>query len=97
MTVAAIPTRFARLVKIEHTVFALPFAYVGALLCVRDIPSAHVPKASARLLYEDLTPPPTAVEIEIRRLERIYRATTSPRRAPDKRARRELRRLKERE
>ena len=41
MTVAAIPTRFARLVKIEHTVFALPFAYVGALLCVRDIPSAH--------------------------------------------------------
>jgi len=41
VTVAAIPTRFARLVKIEHTVFALPFAYVGALLCVRDIPSAH--------------------------------------------------------
>ena len=64
---------------------------------VRDIPSAHVPKASARLIYEDLTPPPTVVEIEIRRLERIYRATTSPRRAPDKRARRELRRLKERE
>jgi 4-hydroxybenzoate polyprenyltransferase len=28
-------------VKIEHTVFALPFAYIGALLCVRRIPSAH--------------------------------------------------------
>jgi 4-hydroxybenzoate polyprenyltransferase len=38
---AALPTRFARLVKIEHTVFALPFAYVGALLCVRRIPAAH--------------------------------------------------------
>ncbi len=24
------PRRFASLVKIEHTVFALPFAYVGA-------------------------------------------------------------------
>jgi 4-hydroxybenzoate polyprenyltransferase len=40
-TASALPTRFARLVKIEHTVFALPFAYVGALLCVRRIPSAH--------------------------------------------------------
>ena len=35
------PLRYARLVKIEHTVFALPFAYVGALLCVNAIPSAH--------------------------------------------------------
>jgi 4-hydroxybenzoate polyprenyltransferase len=35
------PRRFASLVKIEHTVFALPFAYVGALLCVNKIPSAH--------------------------------------------------------
>ena len=41
MTVVAMPARFARLVKIEHTIFALPFAYVGALLCVRRIPSAH--------------------------------------------------------
>ena len=38
---AALPRRFASLVKIEHTVFALPFAYIGALLCVRRIPSAH--------------------------------------------------------
>ena len=33
--------RFASLVKIEHTVFALPFAYVGALLAVEGVPSAH--------------------------------------------------------
>src|SRR5579885_1871449 len=32
---------YARLVKIEHTVFALPFAYVGALLAVHGIPSGH--------------------------------------------------------
>jgi len=36
-----LPRRFAALVKIEHTVFALPFAYIGALLCVREVPSAH--------------------------------------------------------
>jgi 4-hydroxybenzoate polyprenyltransferase len=40
-TVATYPRRFASLVKIEHTVFALPFAYVGALLCINAIPSAH--------------------------------------------------------
>ena len=35
------PRRFASLVKIEHTVFALPFAYVGALLAVDAVPTAH--------------------------------------------------------
>jgi 4-hydroxybenzoate polyprenyltransferase len=38
---ASYPRRFASLVKIEHTVFALPFAYVGALLCIKAIPSGH--------------------------------------------------------
>ena len=40
-TVAAYPRRFASLVKIEHTVFALPFAYVGAFLAVDAVPSGH--------------------------------------------------------
>jgi 4-hydroxybenzoate polyprenyltransferase len=40
-TAVALPRRFASLVKIEHTVFALPFAYIGALLCVQAVPSAH--------------------------------------------------------
>lgn len=39
--VAPLPARFARLVKIEHTVFALPFAYVGAFLAVHGTPPAH--------------------------------------------------------
>ena len=40
MTVATIPLprRLASLVKIEHTVFALPFAYVGAFLAVDGWP-----------------------------------------------------------
>src|SRR5258707_7768550 len=58
------------------------------------IADRHVARADARRLYEDLTPPPTPEEIEARRLERIYRAATTPLRAPDKRQRRELRRLK---
>jgi 4-hydroxybenzoate polyprenyltransferase len=35
------PRLFASLVKVEHTVFALPFAYIGAFLAVGDVPSAH--------------------------------------------------------
>ena len=31
--------RFVSLVKLEHTVFALPFAFVGAILAVDGIPS----------------------------------------------------------
>jgi hypothetical protein len=45
-TLPPLPTRYARLVKIEHTVFALPFAYVGALLAVDGVPSAHDPSGS---------------------------------------------------
>ena len=35
---APLPVRLARLVRLEHTVFALPFAYVGALLAVDGWP-----------------------------------------------------------
>ena len=38
--VAEYPRRFAALVKFEHTVFALPFAYVGAFLALDAVPSA---------------------------------------------------------
>ena len=39
-TAISLPRRFASLVKLEHTVFALPFAYVGMLLAVADVPAA---------------------------------------------------------
>src|SRR5207247_6454876 len=41
ITLPPLPQRFASLVKIEHTVFALPFAYVGAFLAVDGSPGAH--------------------------------------------------------
>jgi 4-hydroxybenzoate polyprenyltransferase len=40
LAVVRYPRHFASLVKIEHTVFALPFAYVGAFLAVDAVPSA---------------------------------------------------------
>lgn len=66
-------------------------------LRVKAVTDRHVAKPDARLLYEDLTPPPTAAEVEARRIERMFRAANTPPRAPDKRQRRALRKLKGRE
>jgi ribosome-associated heat shock protein Hsp15 len=73
-----------------------PFGRKQQIL-VRAVAERHVAKADARTLYEDLTPAPTPEDIEMRRLERIYRAASAPPRAPDKRQRRALRKLKGRE
>jgi ribosome-associated heat shock protein Hsp15 len=54
----------------------------------------HIPKAQARELYEDLTPPPTPEEIEMRRMARLARPFVIAPGAPDKRDRRALRRLR---
>lgn len=64
---------------------------------IRGLAEKHIARTEARELYEDLTPPPTPEEIELRRAERIYRAATTPPRAPDKRERRTLRRLRGRD
>ena len=64
---------------------------------VRATAEQHVPKAEARLLYEDVTPKPSPEEVELRRLARMAAPFTRPRTAgaPDRRERRALRRLKE--
>jgi ribosome-associated heat shock protein Hsp15 len=56
----------------------------------------HVPKAEARLLYEDMTPKPTPEEVELRRMGRLLAPFTRPRGAgaPDRRERKALNRLK---
>jgi ribosome-associated heat shock protein Hsp15 len=64
---------------------------------VRGLAERHVPKAEARMLYEDTTPPLTVEEIALRRLERQWRASARPVRTPNKRERRALRKLKERD
>jgi ribosome-associated heat shock protein Hsp15 len=62
---------------------------------IRVLIEQHVKKAEARVLYDDLTPPPTPEEIEQRRAERVYRAAAQAAGTPDRRRRRELRRAKE--
>ena len=63
---------------------------------VRILIDQHVRKSEARALYDDVTPTPTPEEIEIRRMERVYRAAARAAGTPDRRNRRELRRMKER-
>jgi len=65
-------------------------------LIVRILIDQHVKKTEARALYDDVTPKPTAEEIEMRRLERSYRAASQAAGTPDRRRRREIRRFKER-
>lgn len=64
---------------------------------VRALAERHVPKAEARLLYEDITPPPSPEEQALLDLVRL--ASPHRRRAatgiPDRRERRRLRREKE--
>jgi ribosome-associated heat shock protein Hsp15 len=64
-------------------------------IIVRIAIDQHVRKSEARALYDDTTPTPTPAEIEARRIERTYRAAPRAAGTPDKRRRRELRRLKE--
>jgi ribosome-associated heat shock protein Hsp15 len=64
------------------------------LITVLGIAATHLPKAEARLLFDDRSPKPTPEEIEIRRMERIYRAAATPPTRPDRDMRRTLRRLK---
>ena len=64
---------------------------------VREIESSHVPRARARELYVDHTPPPSPEEVELRRMQRL---ASPPRRtpgmgAPKKQERRRLRKIKE--
>jgi ribosome-associated heat shock protein Hsp15 len=62
-------------------------------LVVRRVADRSIPRAEARNLYEDRTPPATPEEIEIRKMERIF-ARSAPAGRPERRERRERRRRK---
>lgn len=67
-------------------------------LSVTGLAGAHIPKAEARKLYDDVTPPPTAEEQELQELLRragpVPGSRTRHRGTPDQRDRRALRQLK---
>ena len=64
-------------------------------ILVRIVLDDHVKKSEARALYDDVTPKPSAEEVEMRRVERAYRAAAHAAGTPDRRQRRQLRRIKE--
>jgi ribosome-associated heat shock protein Hsp15 len=61
---------------------------------VLGVADRHLPKADARQLYQDTTPPLSEEEKEMRRIERVYREGMQRTHTPDKRERRALRKLK---
>jgi ribosome-associated heat shock protein Hsp15 len=61
---------------------------------VLGVADRHLPKAEARLLYQDTSPPLSEEEKDMRRIERLYRAGLQRTHTPDKRERRALRKLK---
>ena len=87
------PAKAHRDVKIaDQLVIARPLGR-RQLVTVVALAETHVPKAEARLLYDDRTPAPTPEELERRRIERMYRATSGSAARPsrdDRRARRRL-------
>jgi ribosome-associated heat shock protein Hsp15 len=64
------------------------------IVVIKGLADTHIARAEARALYEDLTPAPTAEELAMRRIERVFHATMAPKQRPDKRERRMLRGLK---
>ena len=93
---AAKPHREIKARRRDHRSSAARSAATAVV--VRTLAEKHVSKAEARELYKDLTPPPTPEEIEARKMARLTGPFLRTRNAgaPDKRERRELRRLKER-
>lgn len=64
-------------------------------IVVREVVDRHIARAEARELYADVTPAPTPEEVAMRRMERLARQfMPAPAGSPDKRERRQLRRMK---
>ena len=60
----------------------------------RIVIDQHVKKSEARVLYDDETPKPTVEELEMRRMERVYRAAAQAAGTPDRNRRRAIRRAR---
>ena len=63
-------------------------------IVARIVIDQHVKKSEARALYDDETPQPTPEEVEMRRMERVYRAATQAAGAPDRNRRRQIRKAR---
>lgn len=61
---------------------------------IRGLAERSIPRAEARLLYEDTTPKPSAEQLAARRAERVFRAAQTAAGRPDKQQRRAVRKLR---
>ena len=77
----------------DQIVLRRPYGRKQTIL-VTGLAEKHIPKSEAKALYNDTSPPIPEEEREMLRLERVYRAGLQRTHAPDKRERRELRKLK---
>ena len=77
----------------DEIVLSRPYGQRQTVM-VKDLAERSLPKAEARRLYEDRTPPPSPEQAEARRMERLFRAVNPAPRTPDKRDRRLINKLK---
>ncbi len=63
-------------------------------IVVLALAEKSIPRADARLLYEDRTPPTPPEDVALRRAERVFRAAQTAAGPPDKRQRRAIRKLR---
>ncbi len=76
----------------DAVVIQRPFGRKQTVTIV-GVADRSLPKAEARALFDDLTPPVSAEEKELRRAEQVYRAAAAAA-GTDRRARRDIRRRK---
>jgi ribosome-associated heat shock protein Hsp15 len=93
VSVNGAPAKPHREVKVgDALVIARPLGR-RQLVTVVALADTHLAKTEARQLYEDRTPLPTPEELEMRRIERMYRATSIGAARPTRDQRRARRRL----
>lgn len=85
-----------RLIRPGDRIRLAPAPGVRREVVVRALAKRHVAKTEARTLYEDVTPPPTPEELELRHLGRLAPPPAPPRGfgRPEKRDRRRLERAR---
>lgn len=77
----------------DQIALSRPFGATQSVV-IRGVADRSIPKAEARLLYEDHTPRPSPDEIASRRADRVFRAAQVAAGRPDKQQRRAVRKLR---
>ena len=88
------PGKPHRLIKPGDQIVISRSSGTRQIVLVRGLAERSLPKADARLLFDDRTPPTPPEEIAQRRAERAFRAAQTAAGPPDKRQRRAIRRLR---